>query len=65
MITQVLARRAEWRRLEREERVRLVEQWASEDQRRIDQLRSGYVQLHAHDRHYRNAMPVYAYVPVR
>jgi hypothetical protein len=61
VITQVLAQRAELRRLEREERIRLEEQRASEDQRKIDQLRSCYVQLSAHDRHYRDAMLAYAY----
>ncbi|WP_437056273.1 hypothetical protein [Streptomyces sp. enrichment culture] len=61
VITQVLAQRAELRRLERGERVRLEEQRASEDQRKVDQLRSCYVQLNAHDRHYRDAMLAYAY----
>ncbi|WGD40730.1 hypothetical protein [Streptomyces cathayae] len=61
VITQVLAQRAELRRLEREERIRLGEQRASEDQRKIDQLRNCYVQLNAHDRHYRDAMLAYAY----
>ncbi|WP_157977440.1 hypothetical protein [Streptomyces triticisoli] len=61
VITQVLAQRAELRRLEREERVRAAERQAAEDQRKIDQLRSCYVQLNAHDRHYRDAMLAYAY----
>ncbi|MFJ2561387.1 MULTISPECIES: hypothetical protein [unclassified Streptomyces] len=61
LITQILAQRAELRRSEQEERVRTAEQRASEDQRRIDQLRSCYVQLNAHDRHYRDAMLAYAY----
>ncbi|MER5992782.1 hypothetical protein [Streptomyces viridosporus] len=61
VITQVLTQRAELRRLEQEERVRVTEQQASEDQRRIDQLRSCYVLLNAHDRHYRDAMLAYAY----
>jgi hypothetical protein len=61
VITQVLTQRAESRRSEQEERVRVAEQRASEDQRKIDQLRSCYVQLNAHDRHYRDAMLAYAY----
>lgn len=61
VITQVLAQRAESRRSDREERVRIAEQRASEDQRKIDQLRSCYVQLNAHDRYYRDAMLAYAY----
>ncbi|WP_330337813.1 hypothetical protein [Streptomyces sp. NBC_00557] len=61
VITQVLAQRAESQRLEREERVRLAEQRASEDQRKVDQLRDCYVQLNARDRHYRDAMLAYAY----
>ncbi|MER6080940.1 hypothetical protein [Streptomyces sp. NPDC001833] len=61
VVTQVLAQRTESQRAEREERIRVAEQRASEDQRRIDQLRSCYVQLNAHDRHYRDAMLAYAY----
>lgn len=61
LITQILAQRAELRRSEQDERVRTAEQQASEDQRRIDQLRSCYVQLNAHDRHYRDAILTYAY----
>ncbi|MGV9247951.1 hypothetical protein [Streptomyces sp. NPDC003710] len=61
VITQVLAQRAESRRSDREERVRIAEQRAAEDQRKIDQLRSCYVQLNADDRRYRDAMLAYAY----
>ncbi|MFS4094782.1 hypothetical protein [Streptomyces sp. AF1A] len=61
VITQVLSQRAETRRSEREERVRLAELRASEDQRKIDQLRACYVQLNADDRNYRDAMLAYAY----
>src|SRR5689334_13557349 len=61
VITQVLAQRAESRRLDREQQIRAAEQRASEDQRKIDQLRSCYAQLNAHDRQYRDAMLAYAY----
>ncbi|MFF0831586.1 hypothetical protein ACFYWF_01245 [Streptomyces sp. NPDC003344] len=61
VVTQVLAHRAELRRLEEEKGVRLAEQRASADQRKIDQLRNCYVQLNAHDRHYRDVMLAYAY----
>ncbi|MEU3551633.1 hypothetical protein [Streptomyces longwoodensis] len=61
VITQVLAQRAEAQRSEREKLVRLAELQASEDQRKIDQLRSCYVQLNAQDRRYRDAMLAYAY----
>lgn len=61
VVTQVLAHRAELRRLEEEKGIRLAEQQASADQRRIDQLRNCYVQLNAHDRHYRDVMLAYAY----
>lgn len=61
VITQVLAQRAESRRSDREEQGRIRDQQASEDQRKIDQLRNCYVQLNANDRHYRDAMLAYAY----
>ncbi|MEU0332540.1 hypothetical protein [Streptomyces sp. NPDC006193] len=61
VITQVLAQRAESARSEMEKQVRIAEQRASEDQRKIDQLRSCYVQLNANDRYYRDAMLAYAY----
>ncbi|MFF9207135.1 MULTISPECIES: hypothetical protein [unclassified Streptomyces] len=61
VITQVLAQRAESARSEIEKQVRIAEQRASEDQRKIDQLRSCYVQLNANDRYYRDAMLAYAY----
>ncbi|MFF7972234.1 hypothetical protein [Streptomyces sp. NPDC007905] len=61
VITQILTQRAELQRLEREERIRLAEQRTADDQRRIDQLRNCYVQMNAHDRHYRDAMLTYAY----
>lgn len=61
VITQVLAHRAESQRSEREERIRVAEQRASEDQRKIDQLRACYVQLNASDRYYRDAMLAYAH----
>ncbi|MFF9280809.1 hypothetical protein [Streptomyces griseosporeus] len=61
VITQVLAQRTESQRADREERIRVAEQRASEDQRKIDRLRSCYVQLNAHDRYYRDAMLAYAY----
>ncbi|MEU6554635.1 hypothetical protein ABZ915_30830 [Streptomyces sp. NPDC046915] len=61
VITQVLAQRAESARSEREKQVRIAEQRASEDQRKIDQLRNCYVQLNANDRYYRDAMLAYAY----
>lgn len=61
VITQVLAQRTESQRADREERIRAAEQRASEDQRKIDQPRTCYVQLNAHDRHYRDAMLAYAY----
>ncbi|MFJ2724471.1 hypothetical protein [Streptomyces collinus] len=61
VITQILTQRAELQRLEREERIRLAEQRTADDQRRIDQLRNCYVQMNAHDRHYRDAMLAYAY----
>lgn len=61
VITQALAQRAESQRSDREERARIAEQQASEDQRKIDQLRNCYVQLNANDRYYRDAMLAYAY----
>jgi hypothetical protein len=61
VVTQVLAHRAELRRLEEEKGIRLAEQRASADQRKIDQLQNCYVQLNAHDRHYRDVMLAYAY----
>ncbi|MGV9339110.1 hypothetical protein [Streptomyces sp. NPDC003688] len=61
VITQVLVQRTESQRANREERIRTAEQRTSEEQRRIDQLRGCYVQLNAHDRHYRDAMLAYAY----
>ncbi|MFJ6120262.1 hypothetical protein [Streptomyces sp. NPDC092129] len=61
VITQVLSQRAAMRVSQQAERVRAVEQRASEEQRRTDQLRSCYVQLNALDRHYRDAMLAYAY----
>ncbi|MBV1947113.1 hypothetical protein [Streptomyces sp. BV129] len=61
VITQVLAQRTESQRAEREARIRAAEQQASEKQRKIDQLQSCYVQLNAHDRHYRDAMLAHAY----
>jgi type II secretory pathway pseudopilin PulG len=60
VITQVLAQRAESRRSDREEQGRIRDQQASEDQRKIDQLRNCYVQLNANDRHYRDVMLAYA-----
>ncbi|MGZ3101420.1 hypothetical protein [Streptomyces sp. H72] len=61
VVTQVLAHRAELRRLEGERGARLAEQRAAAEQRKIDELRSCYVQLHARDRHYRDVMLAYAY----
>ncbi|MFJ8112886.1 hypothetical protein [Streptomyces sp. NPDC096132] len=61
VITQVLAQRAEAHRSTREELARSAEQRASEDQRKIDQLRNCYAQLNANDRQYRDAMLAYAY----
>ncbi|MFJ7136988.1 hypothetical protein [Streptomyces fungicidicus] len=61
VITQVLTQRAESQRSERGERVRISEQQAAEDQRKVDQLRSCYVQLNANDRYYRDAMLAYAH----
>ncbi|WP_141726117.1 hypothetical protein [Actinacidiphila rubida] len=61
VVTQIFAQRTESRRLEHEERVRAAKRRAAKDQRRIDQLRDCYVQLNAHDRHYRDAMLAYAY----
>ncbi|MCF2131249.1 hypothetical protein L1I79_33230 [Strepomyces sp. STD 3.1] len=61
VVTQVLAHRAELRRLKEEKGIRLAEQRASADQRKIDQLQNCYVQLNAHDRHYRDVMLAFAY----
>lgn len=61
VVTQVLAHRAELRRLTEEKGIRLAEQQASADQRKIDQLQDCYVQLNAHDRHYRDVMLAFAY----
>jgi hypothetical protein len=61
VITQLLSQRAKRRELEDAERVRVSEQRLSGEQRKIDQLRNTYVQLNAHDRHYRDAMLAYAY----
>ncbi|MGX1548404.1 hypothetical protein [Streptomyces adustus] len=60
-MTQFLAQRAESRRSELEMQLRVTEQQAAEDQRKLDQLRHCYVQLNANDRHYRDAMLAYAY----
>ncbi|MFE9446758.1 hypothetical protein [Streptomyces sp. NPDC006739] len=61
VVTQVLSQRAELRRLEEQKQARLAEQRAAADHRRTDQLRHCYVQLNAHDRHYRDAMLAYAH----
>lgn len=61
VISQVLSQRAESRRLDREQQLRAEEQRASESQHKINQLRTCYVQLNAHDRQYRDAMLAYAY----
>ncbi|MFF5945685.1 hypothetical protein ACFY7X_34055, partial [Streptomyces althioticus] len=61
VITQALSQRARTRELEQAERVRVAEQTASAEQRRVEQLRVCYVQLNAHSRHYRDAMLAYAY----
>nr|WP_141721963.1 hypothetical protein [Streptomyces sp. DconLS] len=61
VITQALSQRARLRELEQAERVRVAEQKASAEQRKVDQLRSCYVQLNARARHYRDAMLAHAY----
>ncbi|MCF3136188.1 hypothetical protein [Streptomyces olivochromogenes] len=61
VITQALSQRARLREVEQVERVRVAEQRAPAELRKVDQLRSCYVQLNAHDRHYRDAMLAYAY----
>lgn len=61
VVTQALSQRAKLRELEQAERVRVAEQRTSVEQRKVDQLRSCYVKLNAHDRHYRDAMLACAY----
>ncbi|MET7610376.1 hypothetical protein ABZX97_04615 [Streptomyces seoulensis] len=61
VVTQVLAHRAELRRLKEERGIRLAEQQATADRHKIDQLQNCYVQLNAHDRHYRDVMLAFAY----
>src|SRR5579871_4298968 len=61
IITQMFSQRSRNQELEAAERRRLAEQETAEKQRKIDQLRSCYVQLNANDRNYRDAMLAYAY----
>jgi hypothetical protein len=61
VMSQVLTQRAKLRELELAEAVRVAQERDAEKRRRSDQLQSCYVQLNAHDRHYRDAMLAYAY----
>lgn len=61
IITQLFSQRSRHQELESAERRRIAEQETTEKQRKIDQLRSCYIQLNANDRNYRDAMLAYAY----
>ncbi|WP_216902221.1 hypothetical protein [Nocardia alni] len=61
IFTQLLSQRAKFEELKHTESRSLAEHEAAEKQRRMDQLRSSYVQLNANDRNYRDAMLAYAY----
>jgi hypothetical protein len=61
IFTQRLSQKAKVEELEHTERLRLAEEETAEKKRKIDQLRSCYVQLNGNDRNYRDAMLAYAY----
>lgn len=61
IFTQLLLQRSKLKELEHAERLRRAEQGEAERQRKLEELRSCYVQLNAHNRNYRDAMLAYAY----
>ncbi len=61
IFTQLLSQRAKLEELKHTDLRSLAEREAVEKQRKVDQLRSSYVQLNANDRNYRDAMLALAY----